>query len=259
MGRKPEEPEKDEFIVLFTALSMILLAFFIMLNSMAVMDDSRSRAALNSLLGTFGMMPGYASIDTGALQGEPPRLTPRQRIKRLTELLERIDAIGQPGMDIKVREDGRPVIEFDTGVLFRVGGQMIAPEHYPLLDSIAQTIVDSKYPVFIEGHTDGRPMKGGRTNWYLSAARAASVHRYLESTTRIAPGQISSIGFGPSRPHPEATGPDDPRHRRVEVVFEITKDLKALRKQVKDIALTPRGPAPSEPPAPKDTQAKESP
>ena len=37
MKRRNEEPEKDEFIVLFTALSMILLAFFIMLNSMATM------------------------------------------------------------------------------------------------------------------------------------------------------------------------------------------------------------------------------
>ncbi len=240
MGRKPEEPEKDEFIVLFTALSMILLAFFIMLNSMATMDDSRSRAALNSLMGTFGMMPGYASIDAGALKGEPDQLTPRQKIKRLTQLLEKIDKIGQPGMDVKVRQDGRPVIEFDSGVLFRVGGQMVAPEHFPLLDRIAQTIVESQYSVFIEGHTDGRPMKGGRTNWYLSAARAASVHRYLESTTRIEPGQISSIGYGPSRPHPEAQGPADPKHRRVEVVFEITKDLKALRKQVRDVALTPK-------------------
>ena len=58
MKRKPEEPEKDEFIVLFTALSMILLAFFIMLNTMAVIDPVRSRKAIDSLVGSFGMMPG---------------------------------------------------------------------------------------------------------------------------------------------------------------------------------------------------------
>lgn len=44
--------------VLTVALFIILLAFFIVLNSIAVIDESRTLAALGSLIGSFGILPG---------------------------------------------------------------------------------------------------------------------------------------------------------------------------------------------------------
>jgi len=56
--KEADEVAKDGNVVLFTALSMILLAFFIVLNSLAVVDTNRKLSALGSLLGSFGVLPG---------------------------------------------------------------------------------------------------------------------------------------------------------------------------------------------------------
>ena len=48
-------------MMMTVSLFMILLTFFILLNSIAVMDESRIRMALGSLMGAFGGLPGGLS------------------------------------------------------------------------------------------------------------------------------------------------------------------------------------------------------
>lgn len=231
MKKKPEEEEKDGFIVMFTALNMILLAFFIMMNSMAVIDPSRSRKAMNSLVGTFGLMPGFQSGTMGAFEEDAVPQDPRRRIKRLARMLHQFKKLKQPGLRVDERDDGRPVIELDAEMVFDTGGQHLAPRHFQVLDTLGLLVAKSGYPVIIEGHTDAKPMKGMRTNWYLSAARAASIQRYLERTSKLQPGQLRSVGYGSSRPSKHSKDPDAALHRRVEFVFEVSKDLAAARAQ----------------------------
>mgnify|MGYP003330134218 FL=1 len=58
---KKQRPDKvieyyiNGFDVMFVSLGLILLAFFIALNAMAVLDDSKTREAIGSLTGEFGM------------------------------------------------------------------------------------------------------------------------------------------------------------------------------------------------------------
>jgi len=225
MGRKAEEEERDEFIVLFTALSMILLAFFIMLNSMAVIDESRSRKALSSLVGTFGMMPGFQVNERGAFEEESYGETRRKRLKSLLKSLKDFEDVAQPGMNVRVRKDGSPVIELGAQVLFDTGGQHINPEAYDALDRIAVMIRRARYPVKIEGHSDLTPAGEAKSNWYLSTARAAAVHRYFEKAARVPPGWLMAVGLGSTHPAPGAASPNDPRHRRVESVFHVGRDV----------------------------------
>lgn len=217
MKRRNEEPEKDEFIVLFTALSMILLAFFIMLNTMAVIDPARSREAMDSLVGTFGLMPGF----TGGASGTSDQDTPPARKRVIDEVLTDIERGAHRGMSLKTREDGRPVIEMEGDVAFGPMRTRISPAHFEALDAIADAIARANYPVRVEGHSDARPPRGKRSNLYLSAARAASVQDYLVHASGAQPGLITAIGMGAARPHPEASSARDPRHRRVEIVFLI--------------------------------------
>ncbi|MFY9397180.1 MAG: flagellar motor protein MotB, partial [Desulfomonilia bacterium] len=64
MARKKRiyiQANADTGIFLYTSLMLILLTFFIVLCSMAVLDDRKERMAINSLLGSFGILPGGAS------------------------------------------------------------------------------------------------------------------------------------------------------------------------------------------------------
>jgi chemotaxis protein MotB len=129
-------------------------------------------------------------------------------------------------MNLKRREDGRPVIELDANLLFGPMRHRVSPDHFASLDRIAETIASTRYPVMIEGHTDAIPARGKHSNFYLSAARAASVQEYLEHAAGLQPGLITAVGMGSSSPHPEAKSPRDARHRRVEIVFEIQDRAK---------------------------------
>lgn len=216
MGKPKPEPEKpDEFIVLFTALSMILLAFFILLNTMAVIDPMRSRKAMDSLVGTFGIMVG--NIDGEEVSLSQKKINQQMMMALIAEIK---DDERYAGMSASRREPGKVVIELDEGLFFSSGGWHVDPRRFQALDELASVIQKTDYNVTIIGHTDARASKQV-SNLRLSAARAASVRRYLEHSAHFPPGTISSIGVGASRPHPEVKDPDHARHRRVEIVITI--------------------------------------
>jgi chemotaxis protein MotB len=78
---------------------------------------------------------------------------------------------------------------------------------------------DIPWVLRVDGHTDARPMQGGRfrSNWELSAARSIAVVQYLMSRG-ISPQRLVAAGFGEFQPidrgdSPEALG----RNRRIEL------------------------------------------
>ena len=48
-------------LVMMLSLFLILLTFFILLNSIATMDERRTRVAIGSLMGAFGIFKGGTS------------------------------------------------------------------------------------------------------------------------------------------------------------------------------------------------------
>lgn len=214
--RKKEEEEHDEFIVLFTALSMILLAFFILLNTMAVIDPMRSQKAMDSLVGTFGLMNGNQDGENIELSAE------EQHDKMVMALIAEFKNDGRyAGMNIDIKANGSVQITMDTEVFFSSGSWHLDPARFAALDRIASLVQDDTYTLRVVGHTDAK--KSAKTsNVRLSAARAASVRRYLEHAMHYPPGKIHSTGVGSSQLHPEhRTRPGDPRHRRVEIFIDV--------------------------------------
>ena len=215
--RRPEEPEHDEFIVLFTALSMILLAFFILLNTMATPDPMRSRKAIDSLVGTFGMLHGNQE---GTPAPKSQRMPKPDAVARLIASLN--DEHRAAGMSATRREEGAIAIAMQGDLMFASGSWQIDPARFHALDGIAELLKrDARYTARVTGHTDAS-RSSQVSNLRLSAERAASVRRYLEHAARLTPGTLSSLGHGSSRPHPDHL--DEPRsstHRRVEVTLEL--------------------------------------
>jgi chemotaxis protein MotB len=81
---KQKEPERPDWessnggLMLWTSLNIILLAFFILLSSMAVIDEKREIAAMDSLLGAFGLLPGGqtpSGLEKGLLSPPPGPLS----------------------------------------------------------------------------------------------------------------------------------------------------------------------------------------
>ncbi|MFQ6112056.1 MAG: flagellar motor protein MotB, partial [Nitrospinota bacterium] len=188
----PAEEEEGSsgasFTVGFTALSILLLAFFILLSSMSSYDKKRSEEALGSVLGAFGIMPsGVGPLGGERLRGKEAPL--------LEESFQRSwrnfrDYIRKRRLEHLVEVSGsRKVFRISLAerLLFDSGEAKLRPSSLELLETVRYLIADSRNRVRIEGHTDDLPPDSSRysSNWELSAARAVSVLRYLLRDSRI--------------------------------------------------------------------------
>lgn len=225
---------KGSFTVLMTSLSVLLLAFFILLNSMAVIDNHKIRMALGSLRGTFGvteggmgrMLGGSGPAGVGGVKAwtyaSRANLSVGEGGKALKAFDEMIREAGLEGkMDISVTQEGTR-ISLEGKVLFPSGGGRLTSQGRRVLDEIEKIIRAADAPVRIEGHTDDVPIhtEAYPSNWELSTARAVNVLRYFIEEKAIPPKKLSAEGFADTRPRvPNDTPEDRARNRRVSFVL----------------------------------------
>ena len=102
--------------------------------------------------------------------------------------------------DVEVKVDKTVVfINLSDKMLFKSGSYEILPKANEVLGKIAQ-IVESRpdLEVMVEGYTDNVPIKTNCIvdNWDLSAKRATSVVRALQTTHKINPNRLIAAGRG---------------------------------------------------------------
>ena len=112
-------------------------------------------------------------------------------------------------------------IQIMDKVQFETGSDKLLPVSFPLLDQVAQVMVENEQIelVEIQGHTDSTG--SAAINRKLSAARAASVKRYLVDK-KVAAARLVTKGYGPDVPIADNATPEGrDANRRVE--FKILK------------------------------------
>jgi chemotaxis protein MotB len=149
-----------------------------------------------------------------------------QRVQELQAY--RSDFFGRLRIILGNRPDIRIVGDrfvFQSELFFDVGQAVLKPEGRTELDKIATALTElgSKIPgeipwvVRVDGHTDVRPIAGGRTNWDLSSARAIAVVQYL-ITRGVSPQRLVAAGFGEFQPiDTDRTEEAYARNRRIEL------------------------------------------
>jgi chemotaxis protein MotB len=101
-------------------------------------------------------------------------------------------------------KDGTLEIVFSSSIMFPSGNAEIQEAFIKNVDIMVGLIKNKNpnYRVIVEGHSDDSPLSEDhifRSNWDLSASRAASVvERFLYYGFK--PNQLLSVGFGESRP-----------------------------------------------------------
>jgi chemotaxis protein MotB len=110
-------------------------------------------------------------------------------------------------------------------VFFDTGQSVLKPEGRAEMDKIAAALLelnrqipqDIAWVLRVDGHTDVRPISGGRTNWDLSAARAIAVVQYLIARG-MPPQRLVAAGFGEFQPLDPGTDEGAySRNRRIEL------------------------------------------
>jgi len=122
---------------------------------------------------------------------------------------------------LEVLED-RVRIVFASPVLFDSGSADLKPDFLVLMRRLAQALATLPNPIQVEGHSDNQPL-GPRipfkSNWELSAARAFSLLKFLE-TNGVPPTRLSAIGYGEHRPEKPNDSPENmAKNRRIEITI----------------------------------------
>ncbi len=219
----PIDPPKDIGAALFLELMMQMLAFFILLTSLAVIVEEKRLAALGSLAGTFSPLPKGANLSKGHGPAMPARdlvegsTAPKRTAKALTEIAKLLGA--EDAVNVLPLDENKVRVRFSEAVVFAPGQVEITPEMRPLLDSMADVFRRPEViEMRIEGHTDASPTRGSvyQSNWELSAARAMSVfHAFSERG--IPNGIMIAAGMGGMHPIPDHMD----MSRRVEIILKF--------------------------------------
>ena len=223
--KKIDDAAPDIGAVMTVSLFLILLTFFILLNSIAVLDDNRVRKAIGSLIGAFGALPGGLSpMETGK-NIRPPSAPMVDEELSLEQLLSYLGTEKKDEYldEIKIESVGdKEIITINQNILFTKDISEINPSIVPFLDKLCRIIIKGNYPVEIIGHTDDIPAKekGCESNWELSALMAVQLVKYFVSKGTVSPKRLNAYGNSSYRPvASSATRQSRSQNRRVEIIL----------------------------------------
>jgi chemotaxis protein MotB len=167
--------------------------------------------------------PPVDAAGTGTGEGTGPELTATELADIAGKLQSDFIDHNIPATDGAVRlEDRGLVVSVQTdGVLFTSGSAAMTDSGRAILAAIAPDLANIGNQIFVEGHTDSRPVAGrpGYDNWNLSADRALAVLKMLNVEFGFAPTRLRATGYADQRPVDPGTSPDAlARNRRVEIV-----------------------------------------
>ena len=224
---KPDWEASNIGLMMFTSLMVILLAFFILLTSMAVIDEQRQVEALGSVLGAFGLLPGGLSPAPDPGKHVAPSTSPVDVIQNDINILKEV--LSNRIIEDKIhflRGRTRRIISLESAILFPPDGTDILPAMRPALLEVAKILQDSPYVITIEGHTDDQPpqTEAYQDNWEISSLRALNVMRFLAMEGGLDTVKMSAYGYAGFSPAVANTSPRNrARNNRIDLVLDYSK------------------------------------
>jgi len=164
-------------------------------------------------------MESDAAAETDAKPANQP--AEKRDADELAGALKQAIAAEIAGSGIQIeRSGGGVVVRFPNSIAFPSGSGDLTPAFIAILNKLAPVLRKTPGTVFVSGHTDNVPISSRiyRSNWDLSAARAASVVHHMIDANGIQPARITVQGYGDSRPQaPNDTPENRAKNRRVEI------------------------------------------
>jgi chemotaxis protein MotB len=215
----------ERWLVSYADFITLLFALFVLMYAMSMQSSDKVNRAWTAMATGLGVRPhkGGTRPELGETARGGAAMTEMAR-RSLTDLRENMTTAlrSYKNSGVKTRMEARGlVISLAAARFFASGDAEIAPAQMPVLAAVASQLNGRPNPMEIDGFTDPVPIHGGRfrDNWELSAARAATVLRYLLAHTWLPSDHLALAGYGPNRPVAEnATEEGRGQNRRVEIV-----------------------------------------
>lgn len=229
---KPCKKGAPAWMVTFADLMSLLMAFFALLYAMSSIEDHKFEEVATSLQSVFGdaksgvfEFEGKSIIE---LHPDSPVENDHQENQKFEQMAQIVTQAleNRDNVEINVDQQTQTIeLTFSGEALFRSGSADLLPEFRLELRNLFRLRDVSGMSVLVRGHTDRVPLSGDgrfRTNWDLSASRAAAVGEYLLSLRVIGPRALKVEGRADSMPiSAEGDFANYNKDRRVEIILSL--------------------------------------
>jgi len=239
---RQQEENLDRWMVSYADFITLLFAFFVVMYAVSSVNEGKYKQVSSSLISAFKTLPkSLEPIQVGDISRaknkdviDTPLAKPGEsgegqsaNFKELGDQIEMeiLNSVSSEEITLRRSEDWLEV-EMNSSILFFSGDFQLVDSAKPILRKIAKILSPYPNPINVEGFTDNIPIHTEvfRSNWELSAARAATVV-HLFSKSGIEPSRMSAIGYAEYRPiEKNDTEAGRLKNRRV-VIAILAKDM----------------------------------
>ena len=252
MGKRQKKQSSGApaWMATFADMATLLMSFFVLLLAFSEMDVVKYKAISGSMKQALGVkadsmeitLPEGKPAEIPEIRGESkPRpdapdgsdnvlkgehLSPEEILIR--------DKLAEELKNDKLQVEVVPrhvIIRLPEQGVFRSGKATLERQYLPVLEKIRDVLAQTHGSIVVAGHTDDRPISNARfrSNWDLSASRAASVVHVLLADGSIVRPRIVAHGYSDTRPIARNdTHENRAKNRRVEIIL-ATKGGKSGR------------------------------
>ncbi len=237
-AQEPARKKKEEcpagapaWLITYSDLVTLLLTFFVLLQSMSVINKVNFQTAASSL--KSALTGQYTPTQTEFVVPVFPKSPQMQfapivedatkkvyeKIKSQIDSLRLTDNVG-----VIQQDDESIILRINDSIMFEPGQAKLSAPAYPILRNIADIIRPLPMDLRIEGHTDDTPIQSSQFgNWDLSVARSVAVLRFFTQSDLLPLDRMSAVGYGKDRPVvPNQDEATRAKNRRVDFTLKLS-------------------------------------
>ena len=150
------------------------------------------------------------------------------------KLKRSLDNVADKDVQVKVLK-GVVMISLSDQMLYKTGDYNVLPAAQDVLGKVAQVINDyDTYSVLIEGNTDNVPLNSAnlpKDNWDLSALRATSMAKILQTKFGVNPARITAGGrseYNPKTTNASVSGRSENRRTEIIIMPKLDEFMKLM-------------------------------
>lgn len=267
-----EHANHEAWAIPYGDLVTLLLAFFVVMYAVSSVNEGKYRVMADAMSVAFGGQTSMlAPIELGqALQGGAPLDATGMRPLRTAQVQPLFDlpaVQATAGGEDRLHEIGARIeralsglvaqgavtvrrsrthieVEIQSDLLFVSGSARPSAAARTAIAQLAAALRDEPNGIRVEGYTDDVPIRTAafRSNWELSAARAASVVHAL-GEGGVDEARLAVVGYGEHRPVADnTTDAGRNRNRRVQLVILAAPDAAPSRTPAPAVVATASNP-----------------
>ncbi len=192
-------------------------------------NTGKGSANIDKLIGEINSSNKYIKqlISTNS-KNDSLNLALSNRLKRS------LDNVADGDVQVKVLK-GVVMISLSDNMLYKTGDYNILPAAQEVLGKVAKVINDyDTYSVLIEGNTDNVPLNSNnlpKDNWDLSALRATSMAKVLQTKFGVDPARITAGGrieYNPKTTNASVSGRAENRRTEIIIMPKLDEFLKLM-------------------------------